>query len=132
MTDNEQIQVSKRAYPCGHCANVALMYIICSGTEHHDNPRDDRVQTNIYVFKCPSCHQYNVIGETFLFDQEYLETHTDNDSLMDPYYRGLVYERAKYIREFYLYPISRRIFQNLPKDVSKSYKVAHKLLSIEP
>jgi hypothetical protein len=55
--DKEELKVSKKAYLCGHCANKALMYVICEGRELYNDPENDRVRTDIYVLKCPSCHR---------------------------------------------------------------------------
>ena len=137
MSINEQKKVSEKAYPCGHCSNKALMYIISEGREQHSYEESDLDYTDTYVLKCPTCNQYNVIGVTHYIDRDYMDFKTTDMEGLAPssmeyqYEHAMAYENAVYIKEYYLYPINRRIFRNLPEDVEKSYKTARKLLNIE-
>lgn len=132
MINTTDLKLTPQSLQCGHCSNEAPMFIICEGKlthyfspgqksnidEYEDYEEGYRLRWQILI--CSSCEEMNLFQQSSLSLDDY--EYTD--------FQGTERWRESIILE-QLYP-SRKRFQNLPNSVEKSYKIALRLLPIEP
>jgi hypothetical protein len=120
-------KMTKYPIQCSHCGNKASMAIICNGK--HEKVYDDDISGNSIhfesvweVLQCTNCENVNV----FQYD-----SNSENE-----YVRGIdwqgeeIWEREVFTK--LLFPSNKRTFKHVPLNVSQSYDIAARLVSIEP
>lgn len=116
MSDGTELKFSNESIKCGHCGNESVMYVVVDKTEP---PIETEYGVTWKILRCPSCYGINI------FEQDFFEIDDFDENA------GNV---IRYVRRqpVALYPMRRRIFKHLPKNVEKAYEVALKTYNVEP
>lgn len=112
---------------CPHCDNRAPMYQICKGEYNKtlvdlDEFGQEEYLRKLEVLVCTSCEEVIFIQHSGFTFEEYADSFDKdgNENWVQPYKSQI------------LFPIQKRNFNHLPDNVAKSYKIAMRLLRIEP